>query len=114
MPSSLRKVLVDSHVAAIMIAILLFLSLEGFYITAFQVLNRLVLFIQLAANHQTSNILQKLEMRDPGMLPATISSLVGALAIVFSAWLLSRWVYGVGPLRSLATYRDKLSRKSHA
>lgn len=112
--SSVRKTLVDSHVAAATIAILLFLSLEGFYVAAFQIVRFLVNFFELAANHQSSNNLGQFEFADPWMWTVAMEGIVSVLAIVVSAWLLSHWVYGVNPLRSLASYRHRLSRKSHA
>jgi hypothetical protein len=47
-------------------------------------------------------------------LPVRLSILVSALVCILAAWLLSRWTCGVGPLRALASYRDKLPRKTHA
>jgi hypothetical protein len=48
------------------------------------------------------------------MLSTMLSCLIGALAAIFFAWLVSHWIYGVGPLRILALYRDRIARKSHA
>jgi hypothetical protein len=37
-----------------------------------------------------------------------------ALANIFAAWLLSRWVFGVGPLRSLGGSLSNLKRRTRA
>lgn len=114
MPASLRKTLIDSHVAAVTVAVLLFASLEGFFCAASRIVYRVVLFIQLIANHPVSTALRELKFRDPGMLAVTLSCFCAGAALVLAAWFVSRWVYGVGPIRSLGSYRNKLSRKSHA
>lgn len=100
--ASLRKMLAASHVAAATIAILLFLSLEGFYVAAFQAVRRVV-FFQLPTNYQSPNYRGQFELTDPWMWTVAIEGIVSAFAIIFSAWLLSRWIYGVNPLRSLAS-----------
>jgi hypothetical protein len=48
------------------------------------------------------------------LLPATLPNLLFALIALAGAWLLSSWVYGTGPLRTLSNYRNKLSRKTNA
>lgn len=114
MLSALRKVLIDSHVAGVTVAALLFSSIGAFYLAADRLVYRVVLFIQLIANHPLSTALRKLESEDPGMLAITLACLLGGAAILLAAWMVSRWVYGVGPLRSLGRYRNKLQRKCRA
>jgi len=114
MLASLRKTLVDSHVAAVTVAALLFASIGAFYGAADRLVYHAVLFIRLIANHRLSFALRDLELRDSGMLAVTLSCFCAGAALVLAAWIVSRWVYGVGPLRSLSRYRNKLSRKSHA
>ena len=114
MLASLRKVLIDSHVAAVTVAILLFFSLKGFYCAAFRIVNRLVLYVQIISSHQYLNILRELRSRDPDMLSVTLQCFSGGMGLVFAAWLLSRWLYGVDPMRCLASYQNKFSRKTHA
>jgi hypothetical protein len=114
MPASLRKTLVESHVAAVTVAVLLFASLEGIYIAAGHLLSFLLLFIQIYQSHQVFDVFGVTEDRDPMMLSVTLSCLIGAAAALLCAWLVSRWTYGVGPLRCLGSYRDKITRKFHA
>ena len=52
MPASLRKTLIDSHVAAVTVAALLFTSIGAFCAAADHVVRALILFIQLYADNQ--------------------------------------------------------------
>lgn len=52
-------------------------------------------------------------LSERAILVTTFFYLLGALINFFAAWLVSRWVYGVGPLRSLSTYRSRLTGRSH-
>jgi hypothetical protein len=112
--ASLRKTLVESHVAAVTVAVLLLASLKGIYYAADHLVGALILFIQLYVNNRLYDFSFELSHQDSDMLAVTLSLLVGALAAILCAWMVSRWAYGVGPLRSLAPYRDKITRKSHA
>jgi hypothetical protein len=112
--ASLRKTLIDSHIAAITVAWMLFISLDGISCAAERVVYRLILIIQIYQSHQVFNVLGVAEDQDRMMLSTMLSCLIGALAAIFFAWLVSHWIYGVGPLRILALYRDRIARKSHA
>jgi hypothetical protein len=41
------------------------------------------------------------------------NSVISAFGAAASAWLISRWVYGAGPIRSLSVRCKKLKRSSH-
>ncbi len=112
--ASLRKTLLGSHVAAVMIATLLLASCAAFYLAANRVVCHAVFFFQLIADHHLSTALWKLEYEDPDTLFTTLTCLFNGAAMVLAAWIVSRWVYGVGPLRCLGSYREKLTRKLHA
>lgn len=114
MQASFRTTLADSHVAAITVAILLFCSLAGFSGALFYLVNHLVLFVRLVLTDRSFDVSRELAAVDPEMVPRMLSALAGAFAVIFSAWLLSHWAYGVNPLRSLASHRGRLSRRSHA
>ena len=102
---SLRTILADSQIAAIAIAVLLFLSL-------YSACWALWLPLQAAA----SFLLDLAMSRDPYSASAldrvvvlvATSWLFYSLAYFAAAELLSRWVYGMGPLRSLSRYRTRL------
>ena len=112
MKPSLREVLADSHVAAVAIVVLLLWSMDSAYralwepsysalsylITAMLILD--IPYISPVMNHP--------------MWLMTFAYLYGAITCLFAAWLLSRWVYGVGPLRSLSKYHGKIRRRKHA
>lgn len=114
MLASLRKTLVDAHVAAVTVAALLSVSIGAFYDAADHVLRAVVLFIQLDASHRLYDYSYQLAQQDSYMLPVTLCFLASALVTLLCAWLVSRWAYGVGPLRSLAPFHEKLTRKFHA
>jgi len=114
MLAPLRKTLVDSHVAAVIVAGMLQSTVAGIYYALYPPLRALILFIQLYASHRAYRFPTDLQNQDSSMLFITLSCLLCALAAVCVAWLVSHWAYGAGPLRSLAPYRDKLTRKFHA
>ena len=121
MQASLRKVLIDSHVAAIMIAVLLFSSFIAAGLALWGPANGVLYFLATEAagkppfaHPNLDDATRYLLSEELQNLPVTLSILVEALAAVLAAYLLSRWAYGVGPLRALGSYRDKLPRKTHA
>jgi hypothetical protein len=112
---SLRKVLIDSHVAAAVIAVMFFFSV-----------GEVVFALKEPASQVISYLITAVAIRDipsipitryyvtSSMLPITLAYLLLATANLAAAWLLSRRVYGTGPLRTLGNYRSKLMRKKHA
>ena len=114
MKPSLREILANSHIPAVAIAVLLLWSLNsgiqalespllraaGFLFTAVAILD-----IPYVSSTFTS--------ADRFMLTTTLSFLSYAFINLAAAWLLSRWVYGVGPLCSLKSYRTRLARREH-
>lgn len=119
MPASLRKVLIDSHVAAVTIAMLIFFSAVEAVFALWEPVSQVVSYLITAVAY----LITAVAIRDipsfpvtrsyvtSSMLPITFTILLLALANLAAAWLLSRWVYGVGPLRSLGNLRNKLLRK---
>lgn len=121
MQYSLRKVLIDSHVAAITIASLLVVSLCAAFMALWGFADGFLHFLAAEAAGKPPFALLKLAYLTSYMhsdflinLPIRLSILVSALVCMLAAWLLSRWTYGVGPLGALGSYRDKLSRKIYA
>jgi hypothetical protein len=98
--SSLREVLADSHVAAVAIAFLLLWSLDA----AFHAIWDPVLY--LGFFRLTGTAIQDISYF---MLITSFYFLYSAIVSLLTAWLLSRWVYGKGPLHSLAACRGKLT-----
>ena len=117
MQNSLRKVLIDSHVAAITIAILLALSLSTAFVALWGFVDG-VLYILAVEAYSFAHLnlayaTHFMLYEELNNLPVTLAILFSALVCMLTAWLLSRWTFGVGPLRTLGSYRDKLSRKTH-
>lgn len=118
MEPSLRKVLIDSHVAVVAIAVLFFYSffsvaraVFALWTPALEVVFFLATAIAIRGIPYTSRTLDPLTRL---YLLTTFSNILFALAYLAAAWLLSCWVYGTGPLRSLGNYRNKFSRKTDA
>jgi hypothetical protein len=101
----LRDILVGSHIAAIAIAALLIWALDSGFRAVWEPLpdagTYLVTAFAIRSLPYYSGI-------DSVSLARTFSYSLAALVSFAAAFFLSRWVYGVGPLRVLATYRDKL------
>lgn len=111
---SLRKSLADSHVSAVAIAVLLFWSIEmglrslwgplyrtaSFLFTAVAILD--IPYVAWDATHVRY------------VLFTSLWYFFYALVSFCSAWHLSLWVYGTGPLRSLSECRTRLARRDRA
>jgi hypothetical protein len=111
---SLRKILADSHVSAVAIAVLLFWSLDSAFRALLGPLFRAVSFLFTAvAILDIPYFSRTLTFIDRVTLFITFSYLFNSLVCLTAAGLLSRWVYGLGPLRSLTKYRTKLVRSNH-
>ena len=109
--SSLREILAESHVAAIAVAVLLVWSFDALFWTFWLPLPRAATFLVTAvaifgvpSDSFTSS--------DRVTLIASCGYLFSACCSLVGGWLLSRWVYGVGPLSSLARYRTRLARRN--
>src|SRR6266487_4644827 len=113
MKHSLRKILADSHVSAVAIAVLLFWSLDyafwalwGPLSPAANLLFKAVTILDIPYFPRTFTI------TDRFTLFITFSYLLNSLVCLAAAGLLSRWVYGMGPLRSLSKYRIRPERRN--
>jgi hypothetical protein len=112
--SSLRQTLADSHVSAIAVAVLLFWSLDSAFWALWGPVSRAVGFLLMAvAILDIPYFSRTLTIADRFTLFITFSSLFNSLVYLTAAGLLSRWAYGMGPLRSLSKYRTKLARSNH-
>jgi len=112
---SLRQVLADSHVATVSIALLLLWSLDAAFRGLWDPACRVGAFLL------TAIAIRDIPYLSPGgtavdrfMLISTFYFLYSAIVCLSAAWLLSRWVYGTGPLRSLIACRSKLTGRKHA
>jgi hypothetical protein len=118
MRTSLRDVVVDSHVAAAAIASLLFFSLGDIFRALWALLapvSQVIAFLLTAVAIQgIPYFSRELDVVTRLQLEIMLSLLSSALISFASAWVLSRWAYGAGPIRSLRTCCNTLRRRNHA
>ena len=108
MKRSLRVALAESHVAAVAIAVLLLWSLDGAFRALWDPALSAARFLFTAvAIFDIPYFSPTFTMVDQLMLVTTLS--YSAIVSFSAAWLLSRWVYGAGPLRTLTSYRSQLT-----
>ena len=104
MKGRLRKVLADSHVAAVTIAVLLMWMLDATFRGLWDPAYDLGAFVFTGiAIWDIPYIPPTLMVADRLMLITTGYFVYSAVVCFLAAWFLSRWVYGMGPLRSLTT-----------
>jgi hypothetical protein len=109
MQSSLRRVLADSHIAAVTIAVLVMWALVGTFRGLWAPAYRLGAFVLTAiAIWDIPYIPPKPTLADNLMLISAGYYLYSALVCLLGAQLLSHWVYDMGPLQSLTAYGSKL------
>ncbi len=105
MKRPLRQVLADSHIAAVAIAVLLLGSLDGAFDALWEFVSRAVGFLGTAvAIFDIPYFSPTLTLADRSLLAIAFAYSYSAVMSFSAAWLLSRWVYGVGPVRSLTRY----------
>ena len=112
---ALRQVLADSYIAAVAIVVLLVWSLDsGVRTIGPPILSLVRFFVNVVAirniPYGTATFSLDYWLTQ---IPA-FNHLVDAVIRLSAAWVLSRWVYKVGPLRSLTECRVKLARRNHA
>ena len=114
MRPSLRESLAESHVSAIAIAVLLIWSLDAGFRALWGPLSRVASFLFTAvAILDIPYFSFSFNGYDRILLTTAFLYLFHSLIALAAAWLVSRWVYGVGPLRSLSAYRNGLTRGNH-
>lgn len=110
----LREVLVDSHVGAVAIAVLLLWALNGAFLALWGPVSRVGTFLYTAvAILGIPYFNPRLDWADRTMLMTTLFYFIGALVNLVAAWLFSRWVYGVGPLQCLRACGATIIRRNH-
>ena len=115
MKPSLRQILADYHVSAVAIAVLLYWSLYWGFSALWSPLARSANFLITAvAIVGIPSGSFAFTGADRLMLTTTLIFLFNAFVCLAAAWLLSRWVYRTGPLRSLSKCGTKLVRRNHA
>lgn len=106
----LRGVLARSNVAAITIAVLLLWTLDNAFRALWGPVSRVGTFVYTAV--AILGIPYFNSSLDRNVLMMTLLYLSGAVVYLLAAWLLSRWVYGMGPLRSLSALPCQIRREA--
>jgi|SRR5215470_9566648 len=115
MKGHLRQVLATSHVAAVAIVVLLMWTVDAAFRGLWDPIYRLGSFAFTAiAIWGVPYIPPMPTVLDRLMLFTTAIYLYSAIICCLGAWLLSRWVYGMGPLRSLPACGRKLIGRKDA
>jgi len=111
---SLREILAESHISAVAVAVLLLWSIASGFQALWGPLSHAASFVFTAVAildipyiSPTRTFADRLELINSAQF------LFDSLISFAAACLLSRWVYGVGPLRSLRTCRTELARREH-
>jgi hypothetical protein len=115
---SLRKVLADSHVAPVAIALLMGWSLvegiDGLTPPIFYAIVGAILFLATAvAEREMPSNPFRLNGYDLLIISQYLPHLVNGATYAAAAWLLSQWVYGQGPIRCLRTTWSEIIRRSN-
>ncbi|MGA8290820.1 MAG: hypothetical protein WBF45_19400 [Acidobacteriaceae bacterium] len=114
MQPSFRKTLADSHVAAIVLALLLFWPTQAVLQAMREPLIRAVTFIAtMIAIRDVPYMSPGMNTVDRMMLAALVSTLCRAVLTFAAAGILSHWVYGTSPLYVLRTYCSQLARRTN-
>lgn len=113
MPSSTRKILADSHIAAITIALLLFLSFKMLCeALLWPVLGGFGFVIMAVAIRGIPYIGSQPTFEERLMFVSSVPLLWESLFSLCIAWLLSRWIYRMSPRAILKIYFGKLSSEA--
>ena len=110
MKRPLRETLADTHIAAVTIAVLLLWALDGAFKALWEPLSHALGFLfRAVAIFDIPYLSSTLTSRDRLSLFILGANFYWALVNFFAAWLLSRWVYGSGPLNTLSRYSKNIS-----
>jgi hypothetical protein len=111
---TLREILAKSHISAIAIAVLLLWSLNSAFLPLWGPSFRVAEYLITAIAIRDIPFAGPFAFADRVMLFVLIQSLFSAFVSFAAAWLLARWVYGEGPVRSLSKYKTRISGRSDA
>lgn len=112
---SICRVLSDSHVAVAAIAMLLLWSLDGAFQAVWPPVSRALDFLFTAvAILDIPYFSPTLTVLDRTTFIVMCAYLYSAVISLSAAWLLSRWIYGMGPLSTLAMYRGRIIGRRRA
>jgi len=110
----LREVLAESHVAAASVVVFLLWSLDYLFRGLWEPLSALVSSLYDAVAIYVPYFAPTLTVMSGNLWMATFWYLFTAFISFSAAWFLSRWVFGVGPLRCLSTYSARFFGRDNA
>jgi hypothetical protein len=111
---SLRTVLAESHISDVAIAVLLFRSLaSGIRVLGPPLAHASVFVFTAVAIRDVPYYSLALDIKDRLELVKMFGNLISCLIAAASASAFSRWMYNVGPIRSLSQRFNALRRSSH-
>ena len=117
MRTSLRSTLAESHISAITVVVLLLWSsssLGSTFLVLARPTFRIAEYLLTAVAIRDVPFGSPFAFGDRATLLVGAESLFNAVVRFAAAWMLARWVYGEGPLRSLTRYGTRISRRTDA
>jgi hypothetical protein len=111
---TMRSALAQSHVAALAIAVLLISSVEALCRALWPLFSRILEFIFKAIEMLNVPYIGSLIVGYSATFALTIMEVVYFLAGLTAAIAVSRWVYGMGPFRSLIMVCSNSLRRKNA
>jgi hypothetical protein len=116
--STFRGVLTDSHIAAVAIVVLLVSSITyGWLALSYLLVLAGVFLFSLASEVSTwwrdCLMLSSGTLFDREFFVMALEYLFRSLVVFGAAWIVSRCVYGAGPLSSLSQYRARVARRDY-
>jgi hypothetical protein len=114
MKSCLRSALADSHVSTIALSVLLVWALDLFFRGIWRPLATAAEFLVTAiAIRDIPYSSGRFTSQDMIFLVWMLSYIVSAFLTVLAAWLLSKRVYGIGPIRAMARDLEAFQRRKN-
>jgi hypothetical protein len=117
---TLREVLADSHIAAVAVAVLLVWSIDwgskallSLLVLAFEISDSVLTIASMWWHDGVISFGSRDMFFDQTLLVTAMKYLFWTVISVGAAWIMSRCVYGVGPLRTLITSRARVARRDH-
>jgi hypothetical protein len=108
--ATIRKLLADSHIGAVSIAVLLFWALDSIFLALWEPLYAAGSFVLKAIAILDIPLMT---FSTEYLLILVFSYTVEATASLIVARLLSKWLYGVGPLQCLMNFRSMFFGSLH-
>ncbi len=113
MNPSLRKILKNSHIGAVACVVLLWWSLDAACRALWAPFYRASLYVATAIAIWDLPY-SKIDVMDKVEFVSALEHFLYAIAYFAAAWMISRWLFGAGPIHSLRTYRVRWTGRDNA